>query len=111
MAFPALGDEVVDSSPSLLVARIPVLHGRVLDLRVVEGHQLDDRRVQLVFVTDRRRAAFEIPDVGAFIGNDKRAFKLAGLSRIDSEVGRQLQGTANALRDVDEGSVGEYGGI
>src|SRR3972149_82258 len=33
----ALGDEVVDAALAVLVARVPVLDGRVLDLSVVEG--------------------------------------------------------------------------
>src|SRR5690606_6415929 len=49
-AFGALGHEVVDATDAVLVAGVPVLHGGVLDLRVVQGHQLDHRRVQLVLV-------------------------------------------------------------
>ena len=33
----ALGDEVVDAAAALGVARVPVLHGRVFDLRVVDA--------------------------------------------------------------------------
>ena len=33
--------------------------------RVVERDQLDDRRVELVLVADRRGAALEVGDVGA----------------------------------------------
>src|SRR5690606_31841153 len=52
----ALRDEVVDAAAALLAARIPVLHGRVLDLRALECDELDDGRVQLVLVALRRRA-------------------------------------------------------
>ena len=54
----SLGDEVVDATPAAFVAGVPVLHRRVLDVGVVVGDQLDHRRVQLVFVALRRRAAF-----------------------------------------------------
>src|SRR5690606_18094119 len=57
-AFGAFGDEVVDAAHAVLVARVPVLHGRILDLGVFQRHQLDDRRVQLVLVAHRRGAAF-----------------------------------------------------
>ena len=46
----ALGDEVVNPAFAVFVARIPVLHGGVLDLGIAEGHELDDGRVELVFV-------------------------------------------------------------
>ena len=64
-AVAALGDEIVDAARAVGVARIPVLNGRIFDLGVVERDQLDHRRVQLVLVAHRRRAAFEIADVGA----------------------------------------------
>ena len=80
-ALAALGDEVVDAALAFLVAGIPVLHGRVLDRRVVERDQLDHRGVQLVLVAHRRRAAFEVADVRAFLGDDQRALELAGVLR------------------------------
>src|SRR3546814_2602752 len=58
-----LGHEVVDAADAVLVARIPVLHGRVFDLRVVERDQFDHRRMKLVLVAHRRRAAFQIADI------------------------------------------------
>src|ERR1700733_9612 len=58
----ALGDEIVDSALAVLVAGIPVLHGGVFDLCVVERDQLDNRSVQLIFVANRSGAAFEIAD-------------------------------------------------
>src|SRR3546814_9171692 len=61
-AFGALGDEVVDAADAVLVAGIPVLHGRVLDLGVFQRHQLDDRSVQLVLVAHRRGAALQVGD-------------------------------------------------
>src|SRR5947199_389469 len=84
--LPALGDEVVDAALPVLVPGIPVLDRGVLDLRVVKGDQLDDRGVELVRVSDRGRAAFEIADVGAFVRDDEGALELAGVLRVDPEV-------------------------
>src|SRR6185437_11028263 len=69
-AVATLGDEIVDAALALLVARIPVLHRRILDARAVERDQLDDRRVELILVAHRRGAAFEIADGCAFVGDD-----------------------------------------
>src|SRR5690606_30743905 len=62
-AFGALGDEVVDAPAALLVARVPVLHRGVLDLGVVQRHQLHHRRVQLVLVAHGCGAALEVGHV------------------------------------------------
>src|SRR5208337_4334442 len=76
-AIPALGHEIIDAALAVLVARIPVLHGRVFDLGVVERDQLHHGGVELVFVAHRRRAAFEIAHIGALIRDDERALELA----------------------------------
>ncbi len=110
-AVAALGDEVVDAALALGIARIPVLHGRVLDLGIVERDQLDHGGVQLVLVALGRGAAFEIADIGAFIGDDQRALELAGILLVDAEIGRQLHRAAHALGDVDEGAIGEDGAV
>ena len=94
----ALGHEVVDAALAVLVAGVPVLNRRVLDRRVVERDELDDRRVQLVLVAHRRRAAFEVAHVRALVGDDQRPLELAGVLRVDAEVGRQLHRAAHALR-------------
>ncbi len=107
----ALGDEVVDAAAAFRVARVPVLHRRVLDLRIVVRHQLDHRGMQLVLVAHRRGAAFQVADVGAGIGDDQRALELAGVARIDAEIGGQLHRAAHALRHVDEAAVGEHRGV
>src|SRR5690606_15541124 len=104
-AIATLRNEVVDAALTLLVARVPVLHGRVLDLRVVERNQLDHRRVQLVLVTHRRRATFEVGDVRPLVGDDERPLELARLSLVDAEVRRQLHRAAHALWHVDERAV------
>ena len=109
-ALAALGDEVVDAALALLVARIPVLDGRVLDLGVVEGDQLHDRRMQLVLVPHGRGAAFQVAHVAPLVGDDQRALELAGVRGVDAEVGRELHRAAHALRDVAERAVAEDGG-
>ena len=107
----ALGHEVVDAAAALGVARIPVLNRRVLDRRVVERDELDDRRVQLVLVAHRRRAAFEIAHERALFGHDQRPLELAGVARVDPEVGGQLHRAAHALRHVGERAVAEDRGV
>ena len=103
----ALGDEVVDPAESVLVARVPVLDGRVLDGRVVERDQLDHGGVELVLVALGRRAALEIADARALVGDQQRALELPGARGVDPEIGRELHRAAHALRNVGEGAVGE----
>ena len=104
----SLGDEIVDAALALGIARIPILHRRILDLRIVERNQLDHRRMQLVLVALRRRAAFEIGDVGAFLRDDQRALELARIPLVDAEIGRQLHRAAHPLGHEDERTVGEH---
>jgi hypothetical protein len=63
-AVGALGHEVVDAALAVLVARIPVLDGGVLHLRILQRDDLDHRRMKLVVVALGRRAALQIADVG-----------------------------------------------
>ena len=107
-AVAALGDEIVDAALAFGVARIPVLDGRIFDLGIVERDEFDDRRVQLVLVALRRRAAFEVGDIGALFGDDQRALELARVLLVDAEIGRQLHRAAHALGHEYEGAVGEY---
>jgi hypothetical protein len=92
LAQPALGDEVVDAADAVLVAGIPVLHRRILDVGVVQRHQLHHRRVQLVGVELGRGAALEIGHLSALLGNDQRALELARILGVDAEIGRQSIG-------------------
>src|SRR5208337_288534 len=75
-AVAALRYEVIDAALAILVARIPVLHGRVFDFRFVQCDQLDHGGVQLVLIAHWRRAAFEIAHIGALVGDDERALEL-----------------------------------
>jgi hypothetical protein len=106
-----LGHEIVDSPFALFVSGIPVLHRGVFDLRVVEGDEFDDRGVELVLITDRSGAAFEIADRRAFIHHDQGAFKLPGLGSINTEVSRKLHRAANALGHVHKRTVTEDGRV
>src|SRR3546814_138321 len=103
----ALGDEIVDAALAVLVARIPVLDGRIFDLGIVERDQLYHGGVELVLVAHRRGAAFEIADIRALVGDDQRAFELAGILGVDAEIGGKLHRATHALGHVDEGAVGK----
>ncbi len=63
--------------------------------------------MQLVGVAHGRRAAFQVADVRAFVGDDEGTLELAGILGVDAEVGGQLHGAAHALGHVAEGTVGE----
>ena len=71
----------------------------------------NDRRMQLIAVAHRRRAALDIADVAAFIGHQNGAFKLAGFFGVDTEIGRQLHRAADALRHIDKGAVRSHRGV
>ena len=107
-AVATLGDEVEDTATAVLVAGVPVLDGRVLDLGVVQRDQFDNGGVKLVLVTHRRRAAFQIGHIGPLVGDDQRALELSGVRGVDAEIGAELHRAAHAWRDVDERAVGEH---
>ncbi len=77
----------------------------------VERDELDDRRMQLVRRSLGCRASFEVADVRALVGDDQRPLELAGVGRVDPEVGRQLHRAPHALRHVHERPVGEDGRV
>src|SRR5580700_4491499 len=107
-ALAALGDKVVDPAAAFFISGIPVLNRGVFDRGVLEGNQLDDGGVKLILIADRRCAAFEIADVGAFVGDDQRAFELPCFRGIDAEVGGKLHRTAHTLGHVYKRTVAEY---
>ena len=107
MGNPAFGHEVVDTTLTFGVARIPVLYRGILDLRTIQRYQLYHCRVQLVFITHRCGATLKVTDVGAFIGNDQRALELPGVHFIDAEIGRQLHRATHTLGDIHKGTVGK----
>ena len=110
-AVATLGHEIVDTALALRIAGIPVLHRRILDLRVLHRDQLDHRRVQLVLVALRRGATLQVADVAALLGDDQGTLELPGVLCIDTEIGRQLHRATHALGDVHEGAVGKHRGI
>src|SRR5881397_9829 len=67
--------------------------------------------MELVRVSDRGRAAFEVADVGAFVRDDEGALELARVLRVDPEIRRQFHRTPDALRDVRERPVAEDGAV
>ena len=67
--------------------------------------------MKLVFVPHGGRAAFKIGHVSALVGHDQRALELAGIFRIHAEIGAELHGATNALRDIDEGPVRKDGAV
>ena len=67
--------------------------------------------MELVFITHRRRAALQVAHVAAFVGDDEGAFELAGIRRVDAEIGRQLHRAADAFGHVAERAIAEDGGI
>ena len=107
-AVAALGHEVIDAALALGVSRIPVLHGRIFDLGIVQSDEFDDGCVQLIFVARRRGAAFEVGDVRSLIRDDQRTLELACLLFVDAEVGGQLHRAAHAFGHVDERAVREH---
>ena len=82
----ALRHEVVD-------VRRPVLDRRVADTRILLDDDLDDGAVERVGRVRRRRAAFDVVHVAAFLGDDQRPFELTHVFLVDAEVGLE--------RDVD----------
>ena len=105
LAQTTLGDEIIDAALALCIAGIPVLDGRIFDLRIFHCDQFYDGRVQLVLIAHRRGAAFEIGHVSALLGDDQRALELAGILRIDTEVGAELHWTPHALWNVNECAI------
>jgi hypothetical protein len=57
----ALRDKVVNTADTVRVARVPILHGRILDVGIVERNQFDHCRVQLVGVELVRSLRDTIP--------------------------------------------------
>ncbi len=107
-AFTTFGNKVIDAANPILIARIPVLHRCVFDFSIVQRHQLDHCRMQLIFITHRCGAAFEIGHISALISNNQRTLKLTGIHRIDTEIGRQLHRTTHTFRDVDKRAIGKH---
>ena len=103
----ALGDQVQDAAAALGISRIPVLHRAVAHVRILLHYYLHHGRVELVFVAHRGGAALHVAHARAFVGDDERAFELAGAARVDAEVAAEIHRALHSLGDVAEGAVGE----
>ena len=73
-----------------------------------QRHELDDRGVQRVRRVDRRRAALDVVDLGALVGDDERPLELAHVLGVDAEVGLQRQVDVDPGRHVDERAAGPH---
>ena len=104
----ALGDKVVDAANAVLIPGVPVLHGGVLDVGVVQRHQFHHGGVQLVGVELGRGAAFQVGHRGAFLGHDQGALELPGVLGVDAEIGGQVHRALDALGDEAERAIGEH---
>ncbi len=74
-------------------------------------NQFNHCRVQLILVTLRRSAPFEVAHIATLVGDDERTFELSSILRVDAEVCAQLDWTAHTLRDVHKRSIAKHSGI
>ena len=65
----------------------------------------DDANVKGILRVRRSRAALDIMDVRAFVSNDKRAFELAGLFVINTEITLQRLLQFDAFGNIDKRST------
>ncbi len=107
-AIGAFRHEVIDAANAVFITGIPVLNGGILHLGVFFDDDFDHGGVQLGHVALRCRAAFQIRDIAALVGDDQRAFELAGVFRVDTEIGAQLHRAAHTGRDIDKRAVRKY---
>ena len=89
----------------------PVLDGDVLDLRALEGDELDYGGVEGGGGELRGGAALHVGDLGALVGDNEGALELAEVFRVDAEVGLERHGDLHVLGHVDEGAAGEHGAV
>ena len=104
MGHGPLGDEVVD-----VVG--PVLDGRVADAGALLGDHFNHGGVQAVGAVHRRRAAFDVMDLSAFVDDDQRALELAHVGRVDAEVRLQGELHVHARRHVDKRPARPHRGV
>ena len=82
-----LGDKVVDTTLTLLVARVPILHRGVLHIGIPLHDNLYDCGVKLILITTGCGAALKVAHIGALVGHDERTLELTCTLGIDTEVG------------------------
>ena len=83
-----LRNEVVDATLTILIAWVPVLYGRVLDISIPLYDNLHHGGVQLVLVAAGCCATLQVAHIRALIRHDERALELTCALGIDAEVGR-----------------------
>ena len=105
MADTSLGHEVIDTTLAILIAGVPILHGRILNLRIAQYHNLNHRSVELVLVTARSGTTLQIAHIRALVGHNQRTLELTRTRRIDAEIGRELHWATHTLRDVAERAI------
>ena len=107
-AIGTFGHKVIDSALALFVTGEPVLNGRIFDLGVFLDHDFHHGGVQLGRVALRGGTALKVGHIRALIRDDQRALKLAGVFRVDAEIGGQFHRATHPRRDVDERAVREH---
>ncbi len=104
----SLGHKIEDATLSVLITRIPVLHGRVFYLGIVLDDNLDDSRMELVLITHWCGTSLQVRYVCIIIGDNQGTLKLTCVAGIDTEVTTQLHRTTHALRNINEGTIAEH---
>ena len=84
----SLGNEVVYSTLTILIAWVPILHCRVLNLGIALNDNFDNCRVKLILIALWCGTTLEVANIRALVGNNQRTLKLACTLGIDAEVGR-----------------------
>ena len=96
------GDEIVDSTFTILVAGIPVLYSTVFDIGIGMRNDFHYRGVQLIFVAHRRSTTLQVTHCGTFVGNNEGTLKLTSTRAVDAEVGTEFHRTTHTFRYVTE---------
>ena len=89
----------------------PVLHRGVAHASMLFYNNFHDGSMQRILRIDRSRTAFYIMHVGAFVGNNKRAFELTHSRSINTEVRLQRNFYMHTLWHVYEGTTRPCCGI
>ena len=107
-ALATLGDKIINSTNAMFITCVPVLHGGVFDRGIIQNHQFDHSRMQLVGVKHRGCAPLQITYRSSFLGHDQGALKLARVAGVDAEVGGKLHRARHPLGDEHEGAIAEH---
>ena len=107
----SLGYEVEHTTLAMFIARIPVLDGRVFHLGIVLDDNLDDSRMELVFITHWCGTTLQVRYVSIIIGDNQCTLKLTRVAGVDAEVTTQLHRATHALRNINEGTIAEHAAV